>query len=225
MANKKATPAIDYAVENPLLRAQLTKRNEEYVYSLDKALAAADVVEMERNRLMYELMTQLIEGQKTGKTARQLFGTVSQQAQKILSGPGEQQVGEATHWQTGIVNGLLFAAIFVLASAYQVWQNPDEVAAIGVSTMVLNYVMAILMMTLLSKYMPKPGQKKINYLKYAGLAFGWMIVWFVAILLFTQLPTVVNPVLPPLVNVVIGAATIALRFYWKRKWQVRTGLL
>lgn len=45
MANKKATPAIDYAVENPLLRAQLTKRNEEYVYSLDKALAAADVLD------------------------------------------------------------------------------------------------------------------------------------------------------------------------------------
>ena len=71
--------------ENRQLEQNLTKRNEQYIFDLKKSLKAANLSEEELALALHGILPELVAGQKTGKTARQLFGTVSERTEAILN--------------------------------------------------------------------------------------------------------------------------------------------
>lgn len=75
--------------ENRQLEQNLTKRNEQYIFDLKKSLKAANLSEEELALALHGILPELVAGQKTGKTARQLFGTVSERTEAILNKPAE----------------------------------------------------------------------------------------------------------------------------------------
>ena len=68
----------NYVSENRELEQQLTKRNQQYIFDLKKSLEAANLSEEEKTIALHEMLPVLVKEQKGGKTARQLFGTVSE---------------------------------------------------------------------------------------------------------------------------------------------------
>ena len=73
--------------ENRQLEQNLTKRNEQYIFDLKKSLKAANLSEEELALALHGILPELVAGQKTGKTARQLFGTVSELSLIHISEP------------------------------------------------------------------------------------------------------------------------------------------
>ena len=74
--------------------AGLTRKNEDFMYQLNKQLDAQGATAEAKTALLEETMTALLEGQKTGQTAKGLFGTPTKYADELLhpkKTPAEQQ--------------------------------------------------------------------------------------------------------------------------------------
>ena len=74
--------------------AGLTRKNEDFMYQLNKQLDAQGATAEAKTALLEETMTALLEGQKTGQTAKGLFGTPTKHADELLhpkKTPAEQQ--------------------------------------------------------------------------------------------------------------------------------------
>lgn len=77
--------------ENNSLETKLTKRNQQYIFDLKKSLEAANLSEEEKVKALHDILPTLVAEQKGGKTARQLFGTVSERTEAIINKPAEIQ--------------------------------------------------------------------------------------------------------------------------------------
>ncbi len=79
----------NYVAENRALEQELTKKNQQYIFDLKKSLAAANLSEEEKAVALHDMLPLLVQEQKAGRTARQLFGTVSERTEAILNKPEE----------------------------------------------------------------------------------------------------------------------------------------
>ncbi len=66
---------------------ELTKRNADFMHRLRKELQASKLSDEQRQAALIDTETQLLEGQKTGTTAKQLFGTPTDRFKAIVEGP------------------------------------------------------------------------------------------------------------------------------------------
>ena len=59
------------------LKAELTNKNEQYINQLERALKEAGFDEAQIEKELSVMLPEIVEKQKAGVTARQLFGTVT----------------------------------------------------------------------------------------------------------------------------------------------------
>lgn len=214
--------SVDYTVENQALFAQLTKRNEQYMHDLEKTLALANVSETKLEKIKYDTMSQMVSGQKTGATARQLFGTVSEYSKQLLTAPTRSTSEVSEDWKLFLDGGLLMGSLFMVISGFTTSSE-----TLGVLSLLLNYVISGAVMLLLSKASAR-YQKSFQeqrrgkaFLRYMVDTFSGMILWIGGVFAISALPEVINPKIPPIACVVIGLVTFALRFYLKKKLDIR----
>ncbi|MBF0780946.1 MULTISPECIES: DUF1129 domain-containing protein [unclassified Granulicatella] len=216
---------IDYASEVSHLTQELTKRNQAYIFELDKILSLNNLSEDKRYKIKYEMMSELVAHQKSGKTAKQLYGTVSQCAKSILEGPKEDLTKPSEDWKLYLDGALLMGSFFMLISVFTSAQQ------LGIVTLLLNYFVAgfaVLFVTKASQNFQEDTRlRKARWkslLKYLGMTLLSMIIWLGGMLLVTLIPEGINPVLPKNVYLVIGAITLVLKFYLKKKLNIRGGI-
>ncbi|MDR2833020.1 MAG: DUF1129 domain-containing protein, partial [Streptococcaceae bacterium] len=113
----EATQLQKINAQNKELEGKLTKKNAEYIFSLKKQLEQAGVSEIDRVQKLNGLLVEIVEKQKTGVTARQLFGTVTNQAD-ILTGKeiGKTVVAPDTDEDTRPVMMWLDNSLLLLAA-------------------------------------------------------------------------------------------------------------
>lgn len=94
--------------ENAELVRQLTKRNEQYMLNLDKILTQAHFDEERKTHIFNQMMQEMVVSQKTGKTARQMYGTVSECAENLLQrGEDDTPPKRSPDWLIWLDGGLL----------------------------------------------------------------------------------------------------------------------
>lgn len=219
----------EYQAENQALSQQLTKRNEQYMMSLDKILTEANYDEEAKHVRYHQMMTELVANQKSGKTARQLFGTVSECAQNILQEKEQGPKKRSADWLVALDGGLLLGSMFALISGITLLTADGTVnqTGMGIISLILNFVVGGFAMLQISKNMPKPdapkGQK--GYLKYFGTTTIVMILWVLVMVLSTTLiPASINRPLPAVAYLVIAAAGIGAKMFFKRKYNIVGGI-
>ena len=129
-------------IQNEELYRKLTKRNEQYMMSLDKALDAANLTEDRKREIYSEMLPVLVEGQKTGQTARQLYGTVSEQIGKVLDGPRKAEANAPSKdWMIFVDGGLMMVALMSLVmGATGLIGKSQGGSEMGIATLALNFV-------------------------------------------------------------------------------------
>ena len=75
--------------QNRELMTQLTKKNDQFVFDINKILADSNLPEEKKVVEMNTILNALVEGQKTGATAKQLYGTPTEAADLIIKGVSE----------------------------------------------------------------------------------------------------------------------------------------
>jgi uncharacterized membrane-anchored protein len=217
-------------VENKALWQSLTKRNEQYMLGLDRTLRAANLEEARREEIYSKMMRELLDAQKTGKTARQLYGTVSECASNILVNPTDNEVKvRSTDWLIALDGGLLLGSLFAMISGVSLLTNSGEdVIGMGLISLILNFIVGGIAMLIISKYTPNPdapkGEKGFGKYIFATTAamLLWMLIMTVSMML---IPATINIALPAWVYLGIAGVGFGAKVYLKKKYHIVGGIL
>ncbi len=215
--------------ENSVLWSELTKRNEQYMIGLDRALTQANYDEESKHTLYNKMMKELVINQKSGTTARQLYGTVSECAENVLQRQEATVSSERSpDWLIALDGGLLLGAIFALISGTSLLTAGENTQpGMGIISLILNFIAGGLSMLIVSKYQPDvnaPKGKK-GYFKYIGVLILSMVFWMLAMTATMVLvPPAINISLPATAYLIIGALSFALRVYLKKKFNITGGV-
>ena len=203
-------------VDITTLRSQLTKKNEQYVLQLERSLKEAQVSKAKITSTLEEMLPVLVEKQKKGLTARQLFGTVTQQTQSVLEGPKKDPTVKSPDWQIAVDGGLMVGGFFALIAGITLFLNPEQSEAMGVISLIMNFVVGGLALL----------KGKRGYIRYLVVSSLVMLAWLVLVM-GTQLliPTSINYVFPAIVYLFIGSGSLVLKWYLKKTLDIRGGIL
>lgn len=212
-----------FVSENRELEQKLTKRNEQYIFDLKKALKAGNLSEEEQIVALHEILPQLVAGQKSGHTARQLFGTVSERAEAILNKP--EEVPEPSGVLIWLDNTLLLLGLLAIMFAITIMFSKGQTQPIGLLAYVFGSMAGGYVFYLMHKYVysynSKDKEKRPNWLKSIGIIIFGMVIWLAAFAVAAFLPPVINPVLDPITMIVLGAVALVARYFFKKKYHIQ----
>src|SRR5699024_10393022 len=87
--------------------------------------------------------------------------------------------------------------------------------------LLVNFILGGFAVLMLIKYAPKKGESK-GWLKYILTTFGIMFFWVMLfILMFAVIPESVNPTIPSQAVIGIGLVSLAVKWYLKKKLDIR----
>ncbi len=213
-----------YVSENRELEKQLTKRNQQYIFDLKKSLEAANLSEEEKAIALHEILPILVKEQKGGRTARQLFGTVSERTEAILNKP--EEVKETSPVMMWLDNTLLILGIFGIMMGVMGLFARDSAQVYGIITFISMAMVGGWVFYVMYKYMyqyERPGADKSQrpkMWKIMLILIGSFFLWIATIAVTSILPSSINIVLDPIILAVIGAVAIGLRYYLKKKYNI-----
>lgn len=219
---KKEPKTLDeIKTENEALYTQLTNKNQNYMFQLNSQLEALDYDETKKAYVFNNMYGEIIAAQASSITARKIYGTVSDQADNILGKKvnvnGED--GEKSSDKLIYLDGaLLMGGFFNVLQGFTAMRSMG--AQVGIIQVILNFILGGLAIMLLTRFVPKPGQKK-GLLKYAGATMVVIVSWT---LLMAMLITVLRPlnlIVPGALVLVIGLAGIAAKWYFKKKFDIK----
>ncbi|MBD3949067.1 DUF1129 family protein [Tuanshanicoccus lijuaniae] len=224
------TSSVLTAVTNDVFN-RLTKKNQQYLMAVDKHLESEQIEQSAYQAVFTEIAETLIQGQKTGQTAKQLYGTPTECAAIIkeqhFPTEAKENLEPSEPWKIALDGSLLLGSIYAMMTGISLLNARNIQNTVGLLTLIVNYIVAGFAMLLIARNLPKPDAPKgeRGYLRYFGMSSLAMISWVAAVSLVTAfVPPVINPVLPPMALVVIGLVTIAARFYLKRRLNIRGGV-
>ena len=204
------------------LKAELTNKNEQYIYQLERALKEAGFDEAQIEKELSVMLPEIVEKQKAGVTARQLFGTVTERVQSIVAGPVKDPNAKSPDWQIAVDGGLL--VLFALVTGVMLMLNPSgDTQPMGLFTLLINFIAGAFVMLAISKNAPKfdnpKGQR--GYIRYLVVSTVAMVAWLILVVLSQQyIPSVINIVMGYEWYLLIGAAALAGKFYLKKKLNI-----
>ena len=213
-------------VQNRELRSQLTNKNEQYLFQLDARLDQLEYDPVAKEFVINEMLHEIIEGQKAHLQARKIYGTVTEQANNIVNKEFEIPEGEqekSPTWMLYLDGALLLGGIFSLVNGFGSYQDPS--AQVGLFQVILNFLLGGLAVLTLIKYSPKQGKTK-GMLKYLVATVSVMLLWIVTIALsLAFIPDSLNPSLPPILIMIIGAVALGAKWYLKKELDIKGTLL
>ena len=204
------------------LKAKLTSKNEQYIYQLERSLKEAGFDEAQVEKELSVMLPEIVEKQKAGVTARQLFGTVRERVQSIVAGPVKDPNEKSPDWQIAVDSGLLVGGLLALVTGVSLMLNP-ETQAMGLVTLLINFVVGAYIMLAILKNTPKYDNPKgqrgyIRYLVVSTVALG---AWLIVILGSQQfIPSFINITTGYEWYLLIGAAALFGKFYLKKKLNI-----
>lgn len=217
--------------ENNQLEEKLTKRNEQYIFDLKKALKAANLTDEQTIMSLHEILPILVEEQKSGKTARQLFGTVSERLDIIVNKPVEQKKSTTASlmWLDNFL--LLFGLLGLVSGIMGLFvSRGTQPVTYGLTALIVASAVGGLvfyMMYLFVYQFEQPGadrSKKPKTWKTILMLGSVTIVWFLVFNGAALLPASLNPILNPIVLMALAAIALVLRYYLKKHFGIISSL-
>ncbi|GEK29601.1 DUF1129 domain-containing protein [Furfurilactobacillus siliginis] len=210
----------------------LTKRNQEFMYQLNKVLDQRGFSGEKRNVQVTDTLTKLEEGQKTGQTAKQLFGTPTAYAEELINGPAKNSAaanGEAAgYWPTAADSALSMLAIFAGMYGILGFFSKTPAAQAGqmglLGIILVSGVFGLGWAWLTPMLNPTDKRKRVPLWR---ILLDMVALLAVILLLFTgvtMLPPVINPVLPPVAYIILALAAFGADLWIRRRFNVVGGM-
>ncbi|WP_277631285.1 DUF1129 domain-containing protein [Atopococcus tabaci] len=215
--------------ENKELFDRLTNKNRDYMVKLNRRLEDADMPAEQRTEIFNDMLKTLVEQQGLGITARQLYGTVPDQARSILESPTQTEEGtveRSESWKLYLDGALLLGGMFALISGLSyLFGNENPENQMGLITLIFNFLVGGAVVLAITKNAPVPGRKG-GMLRYILVSIVAMLAWILLMTFATVIiPPSINIPLPGWLTLLIGAAAFAAKFYFKRKLNIKGTLM
>lgn len=204
------------------LRKQLSNKNEEYVFKLNKWLVDDDFTEAEAEESINNLLPEIVSNQIKGIPANQLYGPVSKKAGDIAHPVKPKK--KTPFWALSIDTSLLFFALFsVLYGVVGLTSkkaNPQNQT--GIITLILLAAMWGVLLTWFNLQMRKPKAERPGLLLTIGYLGAGLIIMFVFLGLMELVPSSINPALNGIVYLVLAVVAYGCRFLYRRFMGIKT---
>lgn len=206
----------------------LTRKNEEFIYQLNKQLDRLDIAKDKRDEMIKETVAKLQAGQKKGQTAKALFGTPTEYA-KELKNPkpkDEQPNAKRSMKLLTIDNTLIFFSIFTFMYGIMFLLSPEilktkQYGSSGITAIVLVAVIGgILFSYIMLQLQPRGGKKGRSMAIRILISVCGLILWLGIYMVASWLPNVVNPRLNAWVYIVFGMVAFGGDMYFRNKYHV-----
>lgn len=212
--------------QNRELMTQLTKKNDQFIFDINKIIETSDLTEEKKVRELNNMLSALVEGQKTGITAKQLYGTPTEAADSIINAP--EPMPEMTFGKIMLDNFLLlFAILSVMVSMFAMFSKPGQ-ATQGITSIIFGSISGAFSFYLIYRFIyvyDQPGadqSKRPGLIKMSAIMLLSFIPWFLVFTLASFLPPTVNPTLDPILTIALGAAGLGLRQWLKKKFKFQS---
>lgn len=207
----------------------LTKRNIEYLVRFRDALAETNIPAEKQAETIKIMTNEIIAAQKKGTTAKGLYGTVTEQVNQIVN-PPRKPAGPMTRERYLIdasYNVLWFLILFSFMYAAMFWVSPAQAkqgGVAGITSIILSSVVAGIGMPVITQLFAPGVKHKYNGLIRSIMMIGLFMIWMVVFYGTNLLPAGLNPVVSPIVDVVIGALALVGVLYMRTKYTITSGL-
>jgi len=208
-----------------LATSGLSNRNQDFIWQMVQ-LVEGDTT---KAGLIAEVGAKLLDGQKTGATAKQLFNTPAEALgfKEVAVKSEEAARGYASYgfWPLMFDNALaffmMFSFMFGLTLLFSKANQQGSAGAAGITSLVLTSLLGGALFAIVTQVLApsKDGTKTAGWIKVV-VSVAAFVGWFLAYMGFAFLPAIINPLLPGWVYLVLAVvAFIGFRF-----WRVKTGM-
>lgn len=209
---------------------KLSKKNQEFIHTATQQFIKDGKSDAEIKAILEEAIPRILEEQPKGNTARSLYGTPTQWAHSFIEKeqyekehPKENDDPKLMILDSALFITGLFAAISALTNLLS-----DQSASYGLITLLLVGAVGGLSFYLMYHYIyqyygadadtsKRPPFWK-SFLVILASTLVWLAVFFVSFLL----PSAINPSLSPLALILIGAGLLALRYFLKKRFNIKS---
>ena len=204
---------------------QLSKKNQEFIRIAKHQLLENGKTEEEAESLIQEILPAIHENQGKGIPARTLFGAPTAWANAFSN----QERYEKEHPKLNdapslmILDSFLFIfGVFAAISAFMNLVAPRR-TGYGLITLILGSLTGALLLYLMYyffyQYMDgtKDRSERPSLWKSMPILVGVMFLSFTSLL-----PQVLNPTIPDVLAIVLGALALVLRFYLKKRFNIKS---
>lgn len=213
-------------MEPAQLRKQLSNKNSDYVYRLQKELETQGKMgQDDAVKRVDALLSDLVIAQRHGQPAGTFYGMSPKLKAADMLKPKVKTAADIPFWQYAVDSALLYVALFVgLFGVIALFTpNSKNNSQMGILTLVVvGAGMGIFMTKYNDWVLPAGGKNK--KIPWAKLIFGMiailLILFVVIYILSIPALQVINPVLPGIYDIIIAAAAYGIRWVFRRHFQI-----
>lgn len=234
---KQHHKAAQQATGRAFADAGLTRKNEEFMFQLNKQLEAQGAPADKKAKWLQATVEQLLAEQKDAKTAKGLFGTPTAYAHELLH-PKKEEVERQVNTNTWLLaadNALMFFAIFAIMFGVLAFTSPKALSMqshngnAGITAIILvalagGALFGFLMKMIRPKVKADGSQeKRPMWYRISVIVLG-LVTWMAVYGLATMLPDAINPQLNKWAYVILGLAAFAGDLYLRTKFNIANAL-
>lgn len=205
----------------------LTKRNEDYLFHLDKALTEKNYDREQKEQVLTEMYQELKEKQKQGVVATKLYGTVTEKAELIVNGPKKSEAPTELpkFWILALDNGLIMFIVFCIMYTLLGVFSPKQADVSGgwitllATSTIAGVGLAFFYRSMLSARKEK-GKKR--WIKTLLITLELILIWIVAFGVIAFIPVSINRTMEPIVYAILAGIGYLVRRYLKKKYNFRS---
>ena len=205
----------------------LTKRNEDYLFHLDKALTEKNYDPEQKEQVLTEMYQELKEKQKQGVVATKLYGTVTEKAELIVNGPKKSETPTELpkFWILALDNGLIMFIMFCIMYTLLGVFSPKQADVSGgwitllATSTIAGVGLAFFYRSMLSARKEK-GKKR--WIKTILITLELILIWIVAFGVIAFIPVSINRTMEPIVYAILAGLGYLVRRYLKKKYNFRS---
>ena len=208
----------------------LTKKNKEFIHIATQQFIKDGKTDAEIKAILEEAIPHILEEQPKGITARAIYGAPTHWAHSFT----EKEQYEKDHPKENddpklmtMDSALFITGLFAVVSALMSFFT-DKPVAYGLVTLItvgaFGGVAFYLMYHFIYRYYTPEVDRSQRppFWKSLLIMLATMFAWVVILFLSSLLPEAINISLPPLVLMIIGGALLALRFYLKKRFNIKS---
>ena len=210
---------------------KLTKKNKHFIHVATQQFLKDGKTDAEIDAIFNEIIPEILKEQSKGVPARTLYGAPTQWAHNftLKEQYEKEHPKENDDPKLMIMDSALFiTSLFALVSALTTFFSTDQAIGYGLITLLLVGLVGGLAFYLMyyfvyQYYGPDTDRsQRPPFWKSILVILAAMLLWLVVFFATSFLPANLNPVLAPLPLAVLGAALLALRFYLKKRFNIRS---
>ena len=209
---------------------ELTKKNQEFIHIATQQFLKDGKTDAEIKAILEEVIPHILEEQPKGVTARSIYGapthwahSFSEKEQYEKEHPKENDDPKLMMLDSALFITGLFAVVSALMSFFS-----NQPVAYGLVTLIsvgaFGGVAFYLLYHFIYRYYGPDTDRSQRppFWKSLLVMLATMFAWVLILFLSNFIPQAINISLPPLVLLVIGGALFALRFYLKKRFNIKS---